>query len=146
LSIENGNKLGATVNGQSSYELTSNTSSLLTTTNQWVFVAFTYNGALTSGNTQFYVGTTSSTAAAIGTLNQSGDPGTTSAGSYTYGGGQTAVYLFNGNPLEVGGNSGNGSVNGLVDDVEVFDSTSSGSGALSLSQIDAVQASNLVPA
>jgi len=143
LTIQNGNKLGATVNGNPDHELTSNTSSLLSTANEWVFVAFTYNGTVSSGNTQFYVGTTSSTAAAIGALLPNGNAGNTSAGSYTYSGGQTAVYEFNGNPLEVGGNQGNASLNGLVDDVEVFASTTDSSGALSLAQIDAVQAAGV---
>ena len=105
---------------------TSNTSTqnLPVTTNLWQFVAVTYNGGLTSANTNFYSGGVATAVTPLGT-------------AVTVNAGQSADSSVN---FEVGGTPASASgrsPNAFFDDVRVYDET------LTQSELEAIRLSNI---
>jgi hypothetical protein len=95
-------------------------------TNQWVFVAITYDGTKTSNNVVFYVGTKTQAVTQVGntlTLNQ----GAVNEGENKIGIGNDRG-VTNNRPLD-----------GYIDDVRLFGSTSDGSGVLTAAQLETLR-------
>lgn len=97
-----------------------------TASNTWTFFAVTYDSTVGGNNVKFYVGTTSAPVSAAGTNSQTGTTGTGT------------------NPVTIGNtNSGNRPLDGFIDDVRVYGSTSDGSGALLPSEIESIRAGDV---
>ncbi len=101
-------------------------------TGQWVYFAVTYNGTLSTNNVDFYWGTTSADATLV------------SGGTLTLANGSTSL---SGAALGIG-NTSSGAANrpfdGSLDDVELFGAASGSSGALTQTELEAVQSGDLL--
>ncbi|MBN8708765.1 MAG: hypothetical protein BGO12_17320 [Verrucomicrobia bacterium 61-8] len=119
--------LALNVNGAA---VTSSGAATYAATEAWVFFAVTYDGTLSSNNVKFYVGNTSTGVSlnVTRTLAQ----GMASANS----GGFALANVVNSNirPFD-----------GYLDNIAVYGSQTDNSGVLSLAQLEAVRAANLVP-
>lgn len=102
-------------------------------TNQWVFFAIAYDGTSTTNNLNFYIGdssTTGVTSAGTSTLNKGTVVDTSVATMYI---GKKATW------------NNNGSIDGLLDDFQIYGSLSDGTGALNLAEIASIHDAAVVP-
>lgn len=118
--------LALNVNGAG---ITSSGASTYAATQSWVFFAVTYDGTIASNNVKFYVGNTSAAASlnVTRTLNQGTATNNTTAFSI-------ANTTGNSRPFD-----------GLMDDIFIYGSQTDNTGVLSLAQIEAVRAANVIP-
>lgn len=127
LIAEGGNRLALNIAGSSSGK-NSTAQTGYSATGSWVFFAVTYDGTTSTDNLSFYIGTSSTSLAAAGTRSITGT-------SIAFG--MTGVGVGNGYNNN---NAANRPFDGLVDNVAFYGAADS-TGALNLSQLDALRLS-----
>ncbi len=120
-------QLALNVNGS---PVTSTGTTAYAATQSWVFFAVTYDGTIASNNVKFYVGNTS-TATSLN-VTRSLAQGTT---------------VNNTSAFSIGNLAGTNTrpFDGLMDDIAIYGSQTDNTGVLSLAQIEAVRAANVIP-
>ena len=101
-----------------------------TLTNQWMFIAVSYDGTKTTNNVTFYEGSKTTPVAQVGrvlTYNQ----GSASAGSNTLGVGNDST-TTNARPMD-----------GYIDDLRLYASSTDGSGVLTQTQLEGVRQADI---
>jgi hypothetical protein len=103
-------------------------------TNEWTFFAVSYDGTLTTNNVNFYLGDTTDAVSLVGTYTL--NSGVVNANS---------VPIVLGNNTSLTGFTNIRPYDGYLDNMRVYGETTGAGGVLTLSQLEAVRAADLVP-